>query len=153
MRFGGSRSAKERRRSRRWSPSKAACSSQAIQESDQIFLFLFTKTDSEASIIKIEHVAQRFRRTIMEIRCAAGKSTKAGALKPPDILPLARDQGSSRIGSPLYFVSCLVLQSDDRQITDIERTLRIANANVERCGDGVVPHVWRVMTSSAGAWN
>ena len=51
----------------------------------------------------------------------------------------------------LQLSSGIVLKSDNRQIPDIEWTIEIADANIERRRNGMVAHVQRVMTGAAGA--
>src|SRR5262252_2066941 len=89
----------------------------------------------------------------MKIRCTAGKPPEDGSLQPSHILPQSGDERASRIGSRLDFTGSFVLQRNDGEVAHIQRTVQIANTDVQRGRYGMVAHVGRVVTSSAGTRN
>src|SRR3974390_1534979 len=72
--------------------------SERIQEIHEIFLLLLCESDVEALVIEVHHVEQSRRRAVMKVGRPPGESAQDGPLESSDVLALAADQGSARIG-------------------------------------------------------
>src|SRR6185437_4055118 len=65
------------------------CELQAPEKSRQVFLLLLGHADAEPVIVEVDHVQQRCRRTIMEVRRPCGQAAKHRSFELADIAPLA----------------------------------------------------------------
>ena len=64
---------------------------QGAQEHDQILFFTGRQADMEALIVEIDDVAERIRRAVVEVRCAAWERSQNRSLKSSDVFPESGD--------------------------------------------------------------
>ena len=69
-----------------------------LQEGDEVVYVLLGEVQVEASVIEVDSIQQRCRRTIMKIGRTTGKSTQDGSFNLANVIELAIDQSLSEIG-------------------------------------------------------
>src|SRR5579871_720488 len=87
----------------------------------------------------------------MEIRRAARQPSQDRTFESSHVLPESRDHGATWVSGRLYLVGGLVLQRDNWQVTDIQRTGQVADSDVQRRGHGMIAYVGRIVTSATRA--
>ena len=108
---------------------------------------------AETSIIKLHGFFQGCCRAVVEIRSSCGQTAENRAFELPDISPLSCNQCSARIGGRHFRSIGLVAQGNDREIMDSQWICHISDTDVQRSRHGVIPHVERIVTGAAGAFD
>ena len=86
----------------------------------------------------------------MKVRCPGGQTSQDRSLKLANVRPFARYEGSARIRRGRFSPSRLVAQRNDRQITHAQRIREVGHTDIQRCRDGMVADVERVVTGATG---
>src|SRR5262245_15721720 len=75
-----------------------AITSECPQEREQVRLLLFREPRLEARVVEPDHIRQRCRGSVMEIRRPRGQRAKHGPLELADVTPFAGYHRPSGIG-------------------------------------------------------
>src|SRR5262249_4191422 len=109
--------------------------------------------DMEPRLVEVDHVRQRLRASVVEVRRARCETTQDRALELRHVGEVARDQRAPGVGGLHAIGKCgLPAERNYRKIAGVEHVLparRIRYPDIQGRWDRVIPDVRRIMADAA----